>query len=285
MRYVLIVLVLFCIYGFLPASAETIEHEVQPGETLYGIAREYGISVDQLSESNRIESPDLLLPGTILVIEKRYRIQSGDTLYGIARAHRTTVDTLRELNDLDSSTIVVGRYLRVPMESGDRKPNETDLAAVDSPGTDDTRSTTDDAGNTSERSEVVPVALTLNEPISFADGGAWPVAGSRTRMEGKLPGVLIRAERGTPVTAIASGRIVYAGPHSTFGNVVFVQSSQGYIYVYGGQERVVVDVGDSISAGTELGTVGISPSAGGAALYFTVWRDNRFVDPESAPRG
>ena len=113
----------------------------------------------------------------------------------------------------------------------------------------------------------------------------WPVAGNRRTLDGKLPGVLIRADRGTTVHAISSGRVVYAGPHTTFGNVVFIQSSQDYIYVYGGQEAIGVEVGELIEAGAAIGTVGISPSEGTAALYFSVWRNDRFIDPESAPRG
>jgi lipoprotein NlpD len=84
---------------------------------------------------------------------------------------------------------------------------------------------------------------------------------------------------------VSGGRIVYSGPHSSFGNVVFVQSPQGYIYVYGGQDSVSVDIGDQIVAGQVLGEVGVSPTEGGPALYFSVWRENRFVDPEAAPRG
>ncbi len=277
MRIALFVLVISCL-ALVHLPADEVTHEVKPGDTLYGIAREYGISVRELSEINRIDSPDLLLPGTILSVGREYRVRAGDTLYGIARNHDTTVATLQELNDLESSTIVTGQRLKLPVQPRERERSDTDRVATEP--TRESSTTEEDP-----RREVIPIALSLEEPISFAEGGVWPVAGRRTKLEGKLPGVLISAERGTSVTAVASGRVVYAGPHSTFGNVVFIQSVQGYIYVYGGQESISVDVGDTIDAGSTVGTVGTNPAEGVSALYFSVWRNDTFVDPESAPRG
>lgn len=309
MRYVLMALIIGTA-GLVHVAADVIEHEVKPGDTLYGIARTYGITVGELSRVNGIESPDLLLPGTILTVGHEYRVVPGDTLFAIARAHGTTVDTLQTLNDLEGSRIVTGQVLKLPLTRV-RSTDASPAVAARSPGNDQSRDATPSDRDTTVDSEstvggesrdgdvggvakaekddsarvVMPVAISLDRPISFADGGSWPVAGPRTTLEGKLPGVLIRADRGAPVAAIASGRVVYAGPHSTFGNVVFIQSPQGYIYVYGGQEQVLVGVGDTVSAGATVGMVGSSPNEGGAALYFSVWRNDTFVDPESAPRG
>lgn len=287
MRNVLIATFL-CLAAVASLPAETVEHEVQSGETLYSIARRYGVGVRELSEVNGIESPDLLLPGTLLTVARRYRIQPGDTLYGIARSEGVTVAELQALNGLESSTIVVGRRLNLPLRSpvgesvgeGVERVVEDDRVGVTRAG-----EPPEEKEKPVSRVETIPVALSLDEPISFAEGGGWPVAGRRSRLEGKLPGVMIRAERGTAVTAIAAGRVVYAGPHSSFGNVVFIQSSRGYIYVYGGQESVRVAVGDAVEAGAVVGTVGLNPSDDTPALYFSVWRDNAFVDPETAPRG
>ena len=267
----------------VPAFAQTAHHEVRDGETLYGIARQYGVPVDRLIRVNRIGAPELLLPGTLLAIPGNYEVRRGDTLFSIARAHETSVDEILSLNDLEDTTIRVGQTLRLPIDKND--PGE--LPAIDDPPS--VAVTEDDPDGASEqtyqRPDPIPVAVSIVEPLTFTDGGSWPVAGVRRTLEGKFPGVLIESNRGVPVTNVATGRVVYAGPHSSFGNVIFVQSPQGYIYVYGGQESVVVDVGDEIDAGTSIGTVGVSPTEGSAAIYFSVWFDDRFVDPEIAPRG
>lgn len=264
-----------CIVVVIPA--QLLQHEVREGETLYGIARRYDLTVDQLTTGNRLESPDLLLPGTLLTIPNRYRVERGDTLYSIARTFETTVESLNETNGLTSSAILIGQIITLP-EIVVPKDEPVRVARQEKVDEKPPKSTDSRDGR-------IVVAAEVSQPLDFASGGIWPVAGSRSLLEGKLPGVLIRTERGAPVYAIASGRVVYAGPHTTFGNVVFVQSPQDYIYVYGGQESVQVAVGDLINAGSAIGTVGISPSEGRGALYFTVWQNNRFVDPETAPRG
>lgn len=256
-------------------SSETLQHEVADGETLYAIARTYEVSVQQLTEFNDIEAPELLLPGTVLTIPGQYQVRKGDTLFSIARRHDSDVDALRMLNDLEDTMIVAGQRLRIPIDSD----NTTSTAR------EPDRSTRTVADSDTSAARSIPVAASVVQPLSYDEGGAWPVAGDRRRLEGKFPGIMIEASRGTPVASISSGRVVYSGPHSSFGNVVFVQSAQGYIYVYGGQQAVNVSVGDEIEAGNVLGSVGVTPTSEGAALYFSVWRNNSFIDPEAAPRG
>jgi len=290
-------------------SAQILQHEVENGETLYGIARRYGISPGELTEQNGIASPDLLLPGTLLTIPNRYTVERGDTLYSIARRYGTSVAALAETNGLSTTSIRAGQILTLPEDAsisdetrvatgngetadqGDETVREIgagrdqDQQSRDDNSEETRRASSEDSGSVAPEPIVVAAAAEVSDPLSYAEGGAWPVAGARRTLDGKLPGVLIRAERGSPVYAISTGRVVYAGPHTTFGNVVFIQSSQDYVYVYGGQESLGVEVGQLVEAGAPIGTVGLSPSEGTAALYFSVWRNDRFVDPESAPRG
>ncbi len=290
MKRTLICLVLVTAVSAIVTS-QTLQHEVADGETLYAIARSYEITVRELAEFNEIEAPELLLPGTVLTIPGQYRVRKGDTLFSIARRHETDVDELRSLNDLNDTRIVAGQRLRIPIEpervrlADDSSRNEDAARDADPTPSSPERSVQTDQDGESRVVRSIPVAASVVQPLSYEEGGAWPVAGDRRRLEGKFPGVMIEASRGTPVASISSGRVVYSGPHSSFGNVVFVQSAQGYIYVYGGQDAVNVSVGDEIEAGNVLGSVGVTPTSDGAALYFSVWRNNSFVDPEAAPRG
>lgn len=56
-----------------PVSEESVplQHVVQPGETLFSIAATYGVSLAELIEANRIQNPDLIRPGEVLVIPGR----------------------------------------------------------------------------------------------------------------------------------------------------------------------------------------------------------------------
>ncbi len=255
----------------LTVGAESNEYVVQAGDTLYGIARTHGVDAAELMRINGIELPELLLPGTVLrlsVSTTSYEVRPGDTLYSIARLHGTNIDDLRSENALERDTIVVGQVLRVPTahnweESRIKEAGATDPPDAPPPGLDPPANT---------------MPLIVAEQIPFDGDGTWPVAGEKERLQGKLPGVVIRPTGNAAVQAIAGGRVVYSGPHTSFGNVVFVESATGFIYVYGGQESVEVGVGQTVEAGARIGTTR-------EELYFTVWKDNRFVDPVVAPRG
>ena len=97
-------------------------YTVKKGDTLYGIAKEYGISVDELKRVNNLTSNTLSI-GEVLVIpeveepetpnENIYIVQSGDTLYSIANKYGMTVDELKALNNLTSNTLSIGQELVV----------------------------------------------------------------------------------------------------------------------------------------------------------------------------
>ena len=94
---------------------------VKKGDTLYGIAREYGVSVDELKALNHLTNNNLSV-GQVLQIpkieedisnENIYIVKSGDTLYSIANQYGMTVDELKSLNNLSSNTLSIGQKLVV----------------------------------------------------------------------------------------------------------------------------------------------------------------------------
>ncbi len=52
----------------LPESVATIEHVVQPGDTLYALARNYKVSVSDIVDANKLSNPDRLAIGSKLLI-------------------------------------------------------------------------------------------------------------------------------------------------------------------------------------------------------------------------
>ncbi len=237
--------------------AETVEHEVQRGDTLFSISRKYGVPVDALRDANQLDDADAIHAGTTLVIPDQYEVVRGDTLYSIARRHGLSVERLVDLNRMSEDDVLrVGDRLYVPR-------SKSGASAEEAPA----------------------VAIPRNEFANDRSEHYWPHPGERARTDGKFPGVAIRGNRGDEIVSVASGRVVYAGPHSSFGRVVFVQSSSGHVYVYAGNEEIEVDVGDAVETGARIGTLGSVPGESGAQLYFGVWKDNRFLDPDDAPRG
>lgn len=98
-------------------------HVVQAGETLSGIAAQYGLSVDTLAKLNGITNPDCIYPNQKLKLPESttkqqkpsyYTVHSGDTLTGIAIANGTTVAHLQSLNSIKNpNNILAGHQLRI----------------------------------------------------------------------------------------------------------------------------------------------------------------------------
>lgn len=101
-----------------PPSNNVIEYVVQSGDSLYSIAKKYGVTARDLQEYNNLPST-LLSIGQVLLIPATesyitYYVKSGDNLYGIARNYNTTVDEIKRLNGLTSNTLSIGQVLIIP---------------------------------------------------------------------------------------------------------------------------------------------------------------------------
>ena len=96
-------------------------------------------------------------------------------------------------------------------------------------------------------------------------------------------GVDIAAAAGTSVVAASGGTVRSVTEDDRLGTTVVISHPDGYETTYGSlQEDVTVSEGDSVSAGTAIGTVGntsLTESALGAHLHFSVTRDGALVDP------
>ncbi|MBJ96261.1 MAG: peptidase M23 [Rickettsiales bacterium] len=92
-------------------------------------------------------------------------------------------------------------------------------------------------------------------------------------------GLDVAAPRGTPVLAMADGVVVDAGPRGSYGNFVEVRHSDGVVSRYAHQDRIDVEVGQEVHAGTQLGTVGSTGRSTGNHLHVEVRLDGDPVDP------
>lgn len=101
--------------------SNTIQYMVKAGDSLYSIARNYGITVNQIRQLNNL-TMDILSIGQILTIPATipqpdyttYTVRSGDNLYSIASRFNTTVNAIKELNGLTSNLLSVGQVLTIP---------------------------------------------------------------------------------------------------------------------------------------------------------------------------
>ena len=90
-------------------------HVVQPGDTMYRLAQQYGVPMERLIQDNQLEQPAQLVVGQTIVVQYpalTHTVRTGDSLYSIAQMHNTTVAQL-----LRNNPALQGRDLLFPGQS------------------------------------------------------------------------------------------------------------------------------------------------------------------------
>jgi septal ring factor EnvC (AmiA/AmiB activator) len=103
-----------------------------------------------------------------------------------------------------------------------------------------------------------------------------PRAGGSLRWQG----MLIGTDRGARVRAPYAGRVAYADWLPGMGLMIVLDHGGGYLSLYGHNEELFRKVGESVSAGDVIGSVGDSGGSDQSALYFEVRRGREPVNPE-----
>ncbi len=92
-------------------------------------------------------------------------------------------------------------------------------------------------------------------------------------------GVEFLAPLGSPVRAVAAGRVGFAGWFRGYGRLVILDHGDHYFTVSGHLDSIEVEVGDDVVAGQRIGSVGETGSLSGPRLYFEIRRGGRSLDP------
>ena len=101
-----------------PAPAPTQTYVVKSGDTLSGIAAQYGTTWQHLQAINGLQNANLIFAGQVLKVggqaTKTYTVQRGDNLSSIAAAHGTTYQALQLLNGIANPNLIYpGQVLRL----------------------------------------------------------------------------------------------------------------------------------------------------------------------------
>jgi murein hydrolase activator len=94
-------------------------------------------------------------------------------------------------------------------------------------------------------------------------------------------GLLINAEAGQAVRAIADGRVVFADWLRGFGNMVILDHGGGYMSLYGHNDSLLKSVGEVIKGGESIAVVGNTGGNFDSGVYFELRYQSKPLDPLS----
>lgn len=116
---------------------------------------------------------------------------------------------------------------------------------------------------------------------------AWPAQGKLINLyntpieqsELKWEGVLIEAPEGSPVHAVADGKVLFAKWMPGYGLLMIIDDGSGYMTLYGRNHSLYKQVGDAVKAGDVIAGLGKSGGYDKSALYFAIRHDAKSLDP------
>ena len=166
---------------------------VQEGDSLWGIAARFGLTLDELSQANGITDPNQLALGARLVIPgfegvtgvlSTESVQFGETLESLSRRYQTPVDTLVRLNRITSpAEIYAGATLIVPV-------NEDPIVPAQRASLAEGQSLLELAVQQGANPWAIAHNNELNGPVEALPGDVLRTSGEDDNGPGALPGAI-----------------------------------------------------------------------------------------------
>lgn len=282
------------------ADGIPLTYTVQPGDTLFSVALEMGIDLEDapcaVTPTFTVTQP--LVIGDVLTAPPAnmlcHAVQPGETLTGIAARYRQQAAQIRAvpwnlLPDSDDAPLPQGTHVRVPLllPAGDAVTGAGELADIDflaimldSPV--DTSPFVVFAQRSASRKSVQSVAGPLPADWPYGSGNfVWPVYGwlsQSYRYDHRA--IDIAAPQGTPVTAADRGVVLRAGWNNQgYGQFVIIDHQIDYVTLYAHLDRVLVKEGEVVGQGQVIGTVGSTGNSTGPHLHFEIRDFGRLTNP------
>jgi murein DD-endopeptidase MepM/ murein hydrolase activator NlpD len=154
----------------------------------------------------------------------------------------------------------ISGHLKSPLETEINKAFQKSSAATSA-------AATSAAATSAKGSEEAAPGLPVSGIISSPQGWRRDPINGETRYHA---GTDIAAPAGTPIQAVAEGRVVKSGPNGGYGNTVVIQTEDGRKMLYGHNNKNFVRVGDWVSRGDTIAEVGSTGRSTGPHVHFEV---------------
>ncbi|MCC8367604.1 murein hydrolase activator NlpD [Xenorhabdus sp. PB61.4] len=247
-------------YGSIPkGSYNGKTYTVKHGDTLFYIAWITGKDFRELSHINGISEPYGLNVGQVL------RIGNVNSRNGVLIASNSTQSKIEQ----------------VDFQKGNAYPANNDRHNSQKMLPRETISDSDDAP--SKGSSATDLNASKAITSKTINSWRWPAEGkvleSFSDSQGGNKGIDIAGNRGQPVFATASGKVVYAGNALRgYGNLIIIKHDDDYLSAYAHNDTMLVREQQDVQAGQKIATMG-STGTSSVRLHFEIRYKGKSVNP------
>jgi lipoprotein NlpD len=284
-------------------------HTVQKGETLIGIALQYGLDYRELAMWNNIDNPNVIKVDSVLRVTPPGAMSSADS---------ATASGSGTSKDPKPGLAVATPLITTPMPSaaGERPPVNAANSKVEpkggkvpysdqayerlsraataatptpqpaastgtalapgAPATAPSTTGTPPAPSVAAASAVAATASATSDDVEWS----WPVKGKViANFTEANKGIDIAGSKGTPVLAAAPGKVVYANSGLRgYGRLVIIKHNNTWLSAYAHNEKILVAEGQEVKRGQPVAEMG-SSDADQVKLHFEVRKNGKPLDP------
>ncbi len=262
------------------AQAAGVYHLVKKQETVWSIARTYGVSVKDLVTINHIDDVNQIEEGSVLFIPSAERVIDDTTQIKkekVDEAPKTDIRDSGRTGDGKNSKKTGGKKIAAeaaPVKTGDLQDSATAKIRADKPT---------DPKNQSVEEMVFPdrkIKATRNKFI-------WPVQGEIKAHFGIQPNktlhnwVKIVSASGKKIKAAESGTVIFSSHLKNYGETIIIRHKDHFATVYTHLKKRLVKMDTPVKKGEAIAVLGEKDDDGAVYMNFEVRLKGKAVNPLS----
>ena len=241
-----------------------LTHVVQKGDTLYGIAFNYGLDYHEIAEINNIQDPYLIheKQEIRLFSASTVPVASGSAKIVESKPQGIPVKDQPKVAKLPYSEQALAEIQK--MQEMPHKPESIAVAKIEpQPDT---------------KPEVAIDSVVAEDALEWGMPASGKVVGTFSESANRK-GVDFSGKVGQPVVASAAGKVVYSGSGLRgYGKLVIIKHNNTYLSAYAHNDQILVKEGQTVTKGQKIAEMG-STDSDQVKLHFEIRKFGKPVDP------
>ncbi|MEZ5897982.1 MAG: LysM peptidoglycan-binding domain-containing M23 family metallopeptidase [Hyphomicrobiaceae bacterium] len=264
------------------ASKYTQSYTMQPGDSIYAVARTYKVPFTELQQVNGITNPLKVRAGTVLRVPQTYPQTAAVPLTKTAAIDASpqpgvipTAAPVAPPPPAPSAPVNISESSAQPTIINSSQPAETVAPVPPQP-----------SAGVAPKGDKVAIAVPPEQAAASDGKLRWPAVGRVISGFGGRPdgthndGVNLSVPLGTDVHAAESGVIAYAGSElKGYGNLILIRHDNGWVTAYAHNDQMLVKRGDKVTRGQVIAKAGKTGTVDQPQVHFELRQGSKPVDP------